>query len=169
MVPLNDCSTPTFTVPSACAATPPSMVAASKLAAAQASLELARMAADRARAMFIDLPIAKTLPLRKQATTAAVQALENAASYGFVETSTAATYEIGNVYHDFALALTHSQRPENLQGEALQQYSELLEEQAEPFDEQAIKAVQQYKFKPAMENGKPVPVPMNVEVNFQIF
>ncbi len=36
-------------------------------------------------------------------------------------------------------------------------------------DEKAIEAVRQYKFKPAMENGHPVPVEMNVEVNFQIF
>lgn len=36
-------------------------------------------------------------------------------------------------------------------------------------DEKAIEAVQQYKFKPAMENGKPVAVFMNVEINFQIF
>jgi periplasmic protein TonB len=36
-------------------------------------------------------------------------------------------------------------------------------------DEKAIEAVKQYKFKPAMENGKPVPVKMDVEVNFQIF
>ncbi len=36
-------------------------------------------------------------------------------------------------------------------------------------DEKAIEAVKQYKFKPAMENGKPVMVDMNVIVNFQIF
>jgi protein TonB len=36
-------------------------------------------------------------------------------------------------------------------------------------DEKAVEAVRQYKFKPAMENGHPVPVEMNVEVNFQIF
>ncbi len=36
-------------------------------------------------------------------------------------------------------------------------------------DEKALEAVRQYKFKPALENGKPVPVEMNVEVNFQIF
>lgn len=36
-------------------------------------------------------------------------------------------------------------------------------------DDNAVKAVQQYRFKPAMENGKPVPVQLNVEVNFQIF
>lgn len=36
-------------------------------------------------------------------------------------------------------------------------------------DEKAMEAVRQYKFKPAMENGHPVPVEMQVEVNFQIF
>ncbi|NYF80673.1 energy transducer TonB [Granulicella arctica] len=36
-------------------------------------------------------------------------------------------------------------------------------------DEKAREAVLQYKFKPALENGKPVLVELNVEVNFQIF
>jgi TonB family protein len=36
-------------------------------------------------------------------------------------------------------------------------------------DEKAIDAVRQYKFKPAIEDGKPVMVALNVEVNFQIF
>jgi len=36
-------------------------------------------------------------------------------------------------------------------------------------DQAAITAVKQYKFKPAMENGQPVLVQLNLEVNFQIF
>jgi len=36
-------------------------------------------------------------------------------------------------------------------------------------DEKAVEAVKQYKFKPAMEGGKPVLVELNIEVNFQIF
>jgi protein TonB len=36
-------------------------------------------------------------------------------------------------------------------------------------DEKALEAVRQYKFKPAMKDGKPVTVEMNVDVNFQIF
>jgi TonB family protein len=35
-------------------------------------------------------------------------------------------------------------------------------------DEKALKAVQQYRFKPAMREGLPVKVEMNVELNFQI-
>jgi len=36
-------------------------------------------------------------------------------------------------------------------------------------DEKAMEAVRQYRFKPARENGKPVAVYLNVEVNFEIF
>jgi periplasmic protein TonB len=36
-------------------------------------------------------------------------------------------------------------------------------------DEKALEAVKQYRFKPALENGKPVLVELNVEVTFQIF
>jgi protein TonB len=36
-------------------------------------------------------------------------------------------------------------------------------------DEKAVDAVKQYKFKPATQDGKPVPVQVNLEVNFQIF
>ncbi len=36
-------------------------------------------------------------------------------------------------------------------------------------DEKAIEAVKQYKFKPAMQGNKPVPVEITVEVNFQLF
>ncbi len=36
-------------------------------------------------------------------------------------------------------------------------------------DEQAIKAVRQYRFRPAMKDGKPVAQYINIDVNFQIF
>jgi len=36
-------------------------------------------------------------------------------------------------------------------------------------DEKALEAVRQYKFKPAMQNGKPVKVDLYINVNFQIF
>jgi TonB family protein len=36
-------------------------------------------------------------------------------------------------------------------------------------DEKAVEAVRQYKFKPAMYQGKAVPVEVNIEVNFQIY
>ena len=36
-------------------------------------------------------------------------------------------------------------------------------------DEKALEAVQKYKFKPAMKDGKPVPVMMSIEVNFRLY
>ena len=36
-------------------------------------------------------------------------------------------------------------------------------------DERAVEAVRRYKFKPALQNGKPVKVDLYVDVNFQIF
>jgi protein TonB len=35
--------------------------------------------------------------------------------------------------------------------------------------EKAIEAVSRYRFKPAMKDGKPVPVMVNVEVNFRFY
>jgi protein TonB len=42
-------------------------------------------------------------------------------------------------------------------------------EVADEVGQKAVDAVKQYKFKPAMEAGKPVAVQLNVEVNFQVF
>jgi bla regulator protein BlaR1 len=36
-------------------------------------------------------------------------------------------------------------------------------------DKKAVEAVRQYRFKPAMLRGKPVPVQVNIEVNFRIY
>jgi TonB family protein len=36
-------------------------------------------------------------------------------------------------------------------------------------DEKALDAVRQYRFRPAMESGKPVSVGLNIEINFQAF
>ena len=37
-------------------------------------------------------------------------------------------------------------------------------------DEKAMEAVRQYKFKPAMKDGKtPVPVELTIEVNFRLY
>lgn len=36
-------------------------------------------------------------------------------------------------------------------------------------DEKAIEAVQQWRFEPALKDGRPVPVAVNIEVNFRLF
>ena len=113
---------------------------ASKLAAAQAQLELGRVDAVAARGLELKAPLAASLARRKQATETAIASLNSAAAYGYAEVTTAATYEIGAVYHDFGQALLASERPARLKGEELEQYQLLLEEQADPIEQKAIEA-----------------------------
>jgi TonB family protein len=40
---------------------------------------------------------------------------------------------------------------------------------AATLDQNAVDAVNKYKFKPAMEDGKPVPVLLNIEINYKLF
>ncbi|HSW13146.1 MAG TPA: tetratricopeptide repeat protein [Solimonas sp.] len=112
----------------------------SKLLAAQASLELGRLDAAAARALPLRLPVAKSLAQRKALTETAIAALDRAAAAGFAEITTAATYDLGSVYRDLGRAMLNSERPRELRGEALEQYELLLEEQAYPFEEKAIRA-----------------------------
>jgi lysophospholipase L1-like esterase len=68
----------------------------------------------------------------------AMQQYEQAAGYQIAEVTTAATYQTAQIYAQMGVALLESQRPANLSGETLEQYNILLEEQAYPFEEQAI-------------------------------
>lgn len=110
----------------------------SKLMAAQASLEIGRGQAQKARQLALVQPLEKSLAQRKAATDAAVASLASAATYGYADVTTAATYELGSVYRDFGKAILDSARPANLKGEPLAEYQLLLEEQANPFEEKAI-------------------------------
>jgi TonB family protein len=44
-----------------------------------------------------------------------------------------------------------------------------LRKAAASLDEKALEAVRQYRFKPGMYQGKPVPVAITIEVNFHIY
>ena len=110
------------------------------LIAARAALKLGRLDAANARSVSLRAPIEKSLDLRKVATEKAIVTLSRASSFGFAEVSTAATYEIANVYRDFGKALIESERPRGLDALAQEQYELLLEEQAYPFEEKAIAA-----------------------------
>lgn len=110
------------------------------LIAARAALKLGRLDSANARSVSLRAPIEKSLDRRKLATEKAIATLSRASSFGFAEVSTAATYEIANVYRDFGKALIESERPRGLDALAQEQYELLLEEQAYPFEEKAIAA-----------------------------
>jgi tetratricopeptide (TPR) repeat protein len=109
-------------------------------AAAEAQLELGRMAARDAAGVALGLPIERSLPRRVAATRAALDALDAAADYGFAETTTAATFEIAELYRELGSALVRAPRPRGLDALEREQYELLIEEQAYPFEESAIEA-----------------------------
>jgi hypothetical protein len=111
----------------------------SRALAAKASLELGRIAARETQAIALTAPVEKSLPKRKQSMEQALNWFDKAAGYGYADVTTAATYETGAIYQGFGRALLDSERPKKLSALELEQYELLLEEQAEPFEEKAIK------------------------------
>lgn len=111
----------------------------SRALAAKAALELGRLAARDTQAIALSAPIDKSLPKRKQSMEQALGWFDKAAGYGYADVTTAATYETGSVYQSFGRALLDSERPKKLSELELEQYNLLLEEQANPFEEKAIK------------------------------
>lgn len=110
----------------------------SRSLAANAALALA---ADRYTAFVaikLSHPLDKSLQAKKRAMEDSLAAYESAASYGLAEIATAATYHSAEIYAQFSKDLLASERPKNLSPLELEQYDVLLEEQAYPFEEQAI-------------------------------
>ena len=58
--------------------------------------------------------------------------------YGVGDVTAAATYYIAETYYEFSRALLKSERPKKLSELELEQYNEILEEQAYPFEEKGI-------------------------------
>ncbi len=110
----------------------------SRLLAARATLELAEPARERFAAARITQPLADSLSYKKRLMEDAVKAYGNAADYGVAEVMTASTFRLGEIYQQFGRDLMDSERPADLDELALEQYDLLLEEQAFPFEEQAI-------------------------------
>lgn len=106
--------------------------------AAQASLSLAETAWERYSEVRLTLPLKQSLASKRQHMEEALAAYARAADYQIATVSTAATFRSAAIYHQLGETLLASERPANLEGEALMQYDILLEEQAYPFEEKAI-------------------------------
>jgi tetratricopeptide (TPR) repeat protein len=68
----------------------------------------------------------------------ALDAYKSATDYRVAEVTTLATYEIAEIYRKLGLDVMKSERPKKLPADQLEEYNSLLEEQAFPFEEQAI-------------------------------
>ncbi len=110
-----------------------------KYLAAKSQLELATPTRDAFQGAKLVIPLDKSLKTKKTRMEAALAAYGKAAEYGVAEVTTAANYEIAELYHTLSKDLYSSERPRELNKDELEQYNILLEEQAFPFEEQAIK------------------------------
>ena len=106
--------------------------------AAKASLELAEPVRRRFEVVKLTQPLADSLKLKKDLMEDVISAYTGSADYGVAEVTTAATFRLGEVYEQFSADLFDSERPANLEADALEQYEILLEEQVFPFEEKAI-------------------------------
>lgn len=98
--------------------------------------------ADSARTEFdsikLSLPLKKSLGRKKKALNKTLDLYEEAASFQVQEYATRATFNIAEIYAQLSSDLMDSDRPANMNELELEQYEVLLEEQAFPFEEQAI-------------------------------
>jgi tetratricopeptide (TPR) repeat protein len=111
----------------------------SRALAAKATLTLAAPAREQFVRIKLVAPLKKSLAEKRKAMEAALKAYTQAADYQVADVTTAATFESAELYRQLGKDLMSSERPKNLSKDELEQYDVLLEEQAFPFEEKAIK------------------------------
>ena len=111
----------------------------SRALAARATFALAAPAREEFKRIKLVAPLKKSLAEKRKAMEAALKAYTQAADYQVADVTTAATYESAELYGQLSKDLLGSERPTNLKKDELEQYNVLLEEQAFPFEEKAIK------------------------------
>jgi TolA-binding protein len=110
----------------------------SRLLAARASLELVQPTHRQFSRLRLTIPLKTSLKRKKQLMQESLDAYTRAARYQIEEITTQATYNIGEIYREFARSLLKSEKPKGLNEEELEEYNFLLEDQAFPFEEKAI-------------------------------
>lgn len=110
----------------------------SRYLAAHAQLDLAEPARRSFEAARLVAPLAESLSRKRERMEVALEAYTRAAEYGVADVTTAATFQLAELYHGLSRALYDSERPAELTELELSQYDILLEEQAFPFEEEAI-------------------------------
>lgn len=106
--------------------------------AAEAQYVFAEDARQDFEVIGLAKPLRESLKRKQKALTATVKAYEAVADYQVAALSTASTFQIANLYASLSRSIMASDRPADLSPLELEQYEILLEEQAFPFEEQAI-------------------------------
>lgn len=110
----------------------------SKFLAAKASFDLADYERVSYAKIELTLPLQKSLGKKKVALKKTLDAYQRTAKMEVQEFTTAATFQIAEIYGELSRDLMNSQRPPGLDELELEEYEYLLEDQAFPFEEAAI-------------------------------
>jgi len=110
----------------------------SRFLAANAALVLAENTYERFAELKLDQPFEKSLAEKQSRMDTAMRAFEDLVEYEVAEVTAAATYYIAEIYLAFSYSLMASERPAGLSEAEKVDYELVIEEEAYPFEEQAI-------------------------------
>jgi tetratricopeptide (TPR) repeat protein len=110
----------------------------SRQLAGEATLSIARPLVQAYQEARLTLPLKKSLKIKKALMEKAIAVYKKALGYQVADVSTAATYQLGNIYDHFSKAISSSERPRGLSKDELEQYNILLEDQSDLFQDKAI-------------------------------
>ncbi|ABC29394.1 uncharacterized protein conserved in bacteria [Hahella chejuensis KCTC 2396] len=106
--------------------------------AAKSSSVLADDAFIQFKSIKLTAPLQNSLRSKQEAMKRAMAAYKKTANYRIAEFTTRSSFRLGEIYSQLSRDLLDSERPRNLNELELEQYQLLLEEQAYPFEENAI-------------------------------
>ena len=107
--------------------------------AARSALVLSEQLYRQFAVVKLTQPFEASLQDKKARMDAAVAAFERLVDYEVGDITAAATFYLAETYIGFSRALMESERPPSLQGAEREDYELALEEEAYPFEEEAIK------------------------------
>jgi tetratricopeptide (TPR) repeat protein len=110
----------------------------SRQQAAAASLTLSTQIFEQFIKQPLTLPLEASFPRKQQFMQQAIDATQQVLAYDDVNVQAAATDQMAEIFHQFSRSLLQSPKPTDLDALALDEYNLLLEEQAAPFEDQAI-------------------------------
>ena len=106
--------------------------------AARAALVLAEQLERDFAAVKLRQPFETSLQEKKERMDAVLAALSHLTEYEIAEVTAAATFYMGETYHEFSRALRESERPADLKGADLEEYEATLDQEAFPVEQKAI-------------------------------
>ncbi len=106
--------------------------------AAQMKFETVEPDYTRYKRIKLKQPLKKSLKKKKKQMDLVLKKYQDVANTGSAEWTTAANHRIARIYQILASDLIDSERPKGLNADQLDQYDILIEDQAIPFEDQAI-------------------------------